>query len=147
MLEESIHVLAKPVGASCNLSCKYCFYKDKDTGSQQTPVMTDEVLEAYIKQLIEMEPSDHVVIAWQGGEPTLAGIDFYRKAVKIAAEYLPRNKTIEWTLQTNGVLLNDDWCTFFQEKNFLVGLSLDGPKDVHDAFRVDRGRGALLTQL
>jgi uncharacterized protein len=138
-LEKSIHVLAKPVGSSCNLACKYCFYKDKDTGSQQTPVMTDGVLEAYIKQLIEMEPSDRVVIAWQGGEPTLAGIDFYRKAAKIAAKYLPKNKTVEWTLQTNGVLLNDDWCSFLRDNNFLVGLSLDGPREVHNAFRVDRG--------
>jgi uncharacterized protein len=88
-----------------------------------------------------MEPSDRVVIAWQGGEPTLAGIDFYRKAVRIASEYLPKNKAIEWTIQTNGVLLNDEWYNFFHENNFLVGLSLDGPKDVHDTFRVDRGEG------
>jgi uncharacterized protein len=138
MLKESVHVLAKPVGASCNLACKYCFYKDKETGNQRSPVMSDEVLEAYIKQLIEMEPSDRVVIAWQGGEPTLAGIDFYKKAVKTASKYLPENKTIEWTMQTNGVLLNDDWCRFLRENSFLVGLSLDGPKTVHDAFRVDR---------
>lgn len=135
----SVHVLAKPVGAACNLSCKYCFYKDKESSNRQSQVMTDEVLEAYIKQLIEMEPSDQIVIAWQGGEPTLAGIDFYKKAVKIATKYLPKNKTIEWTIQTNGVLLNDDWCNFFHENKFLVGLSLDGPKEVHDAFRVDRG--------
>lgn len=138
MLKESVHVLAKPVGASCNLACKYCFYKDKESSNQQARLMTDEVLEAYIKQLIEMEPSDQVVIAWQGGEPTLAGVDFYRKAVKMAAKYLPKNKTIQWTMQTNGVLLNEEWCNFFRENNFLVGLSLDGPREVHDAFRVDR---------
>lgn len=138
MLKESVHVLAKPVGASCNLSCKYCFYKNKETDSKQSPIMSDEVLDAYIKQLIEMEPSDQAVIAWQGGEPTLAGIDFYKKAVTLAAKYLPKNKTIQWTIQTNGVLLNGEWCSFFRENNYLVGLSLDGPKNVHDAFRVDR---------
>jgi uncharacterized protein len=135
----SVHVLAKPVGAACNLACGYCFYKNKGNTNQQPQLMSDKVLEAYIKQLIEMEPSDQVVIAWQGGEPTLANIDFYKKAVQVAAGYLPKNKTIQWTMQTNGVLLNDDWCRFFRENDFLVGVSLDGPKTVHDAFRVDRG--------
>lgn len=137
MLDKSVHVLAKPVGSACNLACKYCFYKDKES-NHLSQLMSDKVLDAYIEQLIEMEPSDRVVAAWQGGEPTLAGIDFYRKAVETAAEYLPKNKTIQWTIQTNGVLLDDDWCSFLRENNFLVGLSLDGPRMVHDAFRVDK---------
>jgi uncharacterized protein len=140
---EPFHILAKPAGASCNLRCAYCFYRAKDElYAKSKPSMSEEVLESYIRQLIEMEPTDQVVIAWQGGEPTLLGIDFYKRAVNIASKYLPDGKQIQWTIQTNGTLLTDEWCDFFIKNNFLVGLSMDGPRELHNRFRVDQqGKG------
>lgn len=136
------HVLAKPTGAACNLDCKYCFYLDK---AELYPGgrfrMDDDTLEAYLAQVIASEPGDTVTIAWQGGEPTLMGIDFYRNAAAIAARLLPPGKSIQWTMQTNGTLLDDGWCELFCEHGYLIGLSLDGPPAMHDAYRVDkRGR-------
>ncbi len=143
-MAKSFHVMAKPVGALCNLSCSYCFYRNKGKLYPKTEqLMSDQVLESYIKQLIEMEPSNQVTIAWQGGEPTIAGVDFYRKANRFALKYLVKGKRILWTIQTNGLLLNDEWCDFFHQNGFLVGLSLDGPKEIHDINRVDNlGNGS-----
>ena len=135
-----IHVLAKPSGATCNLACSYCFFLDKELlypGSNFR--MTEETLEAYIRQLIETHRSSQVTVAWQGGEPTLMGVDFYRKAIQLQEKYRRPGMTFENTLQTNGTLLNDEWCQFFKENNFLIGLSLDGPRHLHDTFRVDKG--------
>jgi uncharacterized protein len=133
-------VLAKPSGATCNLACSYCFFLDKELlypGSKFR--MTDEILEAYIRQLIETHRSNQVTVAWQGGEPTLMGVDFYRKAIQLQERYRRPGMTFENTMQTNGTLLNDEWCQFFKENNFLIGLSLDGPRHLHDTFRVDKG--------
>jgi uncharacterized protein len=139
---KTFHVLAKPTGAICNLNCSYCFYLEKQSLYPDSKFrMSEEVLEAYLRQLIEAEPSDTVTVAWQGGEPTLLGVDFYRRSAEIAAEHLPPEKSISWTMQTNGTKLDDEWCELFREYGYLVGLSLDGPRDVHDAYRVDR-RGA-----
>ncbi len=135
-----IHVLAKPTGATCNLACSYCFFLDKELlypGSSYR--MTDEVLENYIRQLIEAHRTPQVTVAWQGGEPTLMGLDFYRKAIQFQNKYRKPGMTFENTMQTNGTLLNDEWCEFFKENNYLIGISIDGPRELHDAYRVNKG--------
>jgi len=134
------HVLTKPTGALCNLDCKYCFFLSKERlypGSRFR--MSDEVLAAYIRQVIEGQSGPQVSIAFQGGEPTLMGLDFFRRAVSLAQQYARPGAQIEYSLQTNGTLLNAAWCDFFREHNFLIGLSLDGPRPMHDAYRVDKG--------
>ena len=135
-----IHVLAKPSGATCNLACSYCFFLDKELLYPSSNFrMSEETLEAFIQQLIESHRSSEVTVAWQGGEPTLMGVDFYRKAIEYQEKYRKPGMTFENTMQTNGTLLDDEWCQFFKENNFLIGLSLDGPKRFHDAHRVDKG--------
>jgi uncharacterized protein len=135
-----IHILAKPSGATCNLACSYCFFLDKELLYPNSKFrMSEETLEAYIKQLIETHRSSEVTVAWQGGEPTLMGVDFYRKAIQYQEKYRRPGMTFENTMQTNGTLLNNEWCQFFKENNFLIGLSLDGPRHLHDAYRVDKG--------
>ncbi len=101
--------------------------------------MTDEILETYIRQLIEAHRTPQVTVAWQGGEPTLMGLDFFRKAIAFQEQYRKPGMTFENTMQTNGTLLNDEWCEFLKENNYLIGLSLDGPRELHDANRVDKG--------
>jgi uncharacterized protein len=138
-LPPRIHVLSKPTGAICNLDCSYCFFLDKEElypGSKFR--MTDELLETYIRQLIEAHKTPEVTVAWQGGEPTLMGVDFFRKAIAHQEKYRKPGMTFENTLQTNGTLLDDEWCEFFKENNYLIGLSLDGPRELHDANRVDK---------
>ena len=134
------HLLAKPTGAICNLDCAYCFFLDKELlypGSKFR--MSDELLEQYIRQLIESHRTDQVTIAWQGGEPTLMGLDFYRKAMTLAEKYRRPGMTFLHTMQTNGTLLDDAWGEFFKEHNFLIGISIDGPRELHDIYRVDKG--------
>jgi uncharacterized protein len=133
------HVLAKPTGAICNLDCKYCFFLSKEMlypGDRFR--MSDELLQTYIRQLLEAQPLGEVNVAWQGGEPTLMGIDFFRRAVAYVEQYRQPGQSILHTMQTNGTLLNDEWCAFFKQHRFLVGLSVDGPKHMHDAYRVDK---------
>jgi len=135
----AFHLLAKPRGAICNLDCKYCFYLSKEElykGS--TFRMTDEMLETYIRQLIESHLTPEVTVAWQGGEPTLMGLDFFRRSIVYEKEYAKPGMHIQNTIQTNGTLINDEWAAFFKENNFLVGLSIDGPREMHDYYRVDR---------
>ena len=135
-----IHVLAKPSGATCNLACSYCFFLDKELLYPNSNFrMSDDVLENYIQQLIETHRSNQVTVAWQGGEPTLMGVDFYRKAIAYQEKFRRPGMTFENTMQTNGTLLDDEWCQFFKENNYLIGLSLDGPRHLHDAHRVDKG--------
>jgi uncharacterized protein len=137
-----IHVLAKPSGATCNLACSYCFFLDKELLYPSSDFrMSNDVLEAYIRQLIETHRSNQVTVAWQGGEPTLMGVDFYRKAIEYQEKYRRPGMTFENTMQTNGTLLDDEWCEFYKENDFLIGLSLDGPRQLHDAHRVDKGGG------
>jgi uncharacterized protein len=134
-----VHVLAKPTGAICNLNCSYCFFLDKERlypGSRFR--MSDEVLETYIRQLIEAHRTREVTVAWQGGEPTLMGLDFFRQAIAYQEKYRKPGMTFENTIQTNGTLLNDEWCEFLKENNYLVGLSLDGSRELHDTNRVDK---------
>ena len=135
--------MAKPTGAVCNLACTYCFFLDKELLYPGSPFrMSDEVLENYIRQLIDSHRSPQVTVAWQGGEPTLMGLDFYRRAVELQEQYRRPGMTFENTMQTNGTLLDDEWCEFFKENNYLIGLSIDGPRELHDAYRVNKsGRG------
>jgi len=138
----AFHMLAKPTGAICNLDCAYCFFLDKEQlypGSRFR--MTDEVLENYVRQLIEAHQADQVNIAWQGGEPTMMGLEFFQRAMAFAEKHRRPGMTFVHTMQTNGTLLNDAWCEFFKAHDFLIGLSIDGPRELHDAYRVDkRGR-------
>jgi uncharacterized protein len=137
------HLMAKPSGARCNIDCQYCFFLSKEKLYPNSRFrMPDEVMDAYIRQTLESQPDGEVNIAWQGGEPTLMGLDFYRKAVVLAARYARKGQSVRHSIQTNGILLTDEWCAFLKEHDFLVGISMDGPKELHDAYRVDRmGRG------
>jgi uncharacterized protein len=137
---KAFHIMAKPTGAACNLNCDYCFFlKKKELYPGSNFRMSDEVHEAYIRQLLEAHRVPQVTIAWQGGEPTLMGLDFFQRSIELQKKYQKPGTQIENTFQTNGVLLNDDWCRFFHENNFLIGLSIDGPKELHDFYRKDKG--------
>ena len=136
----AFHVLTKPTGAICNLDCTYCFFLSKEAlypGSKFR--MSDETHEQYIRQLLDSHRSERVTIAWQGGEPTLMGLDFYRDTLALVERYRRPGQIIEHTLQTNGTKLDEEWAAFFAEHGFLLGLSMDGPADIHDAQRVDKG--------
>jgi len=136
----SYHVMLKPRGAICNLDCTYCYYlKKEELYPGSTFHMSDEVLEAFTRQYIESQQGPEIVFGWQGGEPTLMGLDFFRRAMAVQRKYAPPDRQISNTIQTNGVQLDDEWCRFFKKHDFLVGISLDGPADVHDAYRVDKG--------
>lgn len=132
-------MLAKPVGPSCDLDCRYCFYSDKGVllSEVKRAVMADDVLEVFVAKYIQSQDVPEVQFVWQGGEPTLAGLDFYSRVVSLQARYAG-GKKIRNALQTNGTQLNDQWCGFLKEHEFLVGLSIDGPESIHDRFRMDR---------
>jgi uncharacterized protein len=134
-----IHLMAKPSGPICNLDCSYCFYLEKESPypTRNRFLMSDDVLRRYIQQNISNEQSTEVLFTWQGGEPMLRGLDFYRRAVAYQRE-LANGKTIRNSLQTNGVLLDAQWCAFLAAESFMVGISLDGPQALHDAARVDK---------
>ncbi len=138
------HLLAKPAGAVCNLGCKYCFFLSKENlyPPLESPMMDDATLETYLRQLMESSPGPQVEVSWQGGEPMLRGLDFYKRSVQLANQYRqPRHQTVLHTLQTNGTLINDEWAAFFKANNYLVGLSVDGPRELHDAYRVNKKGG------
>jgi uncharacterized protein len=140
MTVSSFHVMAKPTGPICNLDCKYCFYLEKESlyPGEHGWAMTDEVLESYIQQYIQAQDGPAITFAWQGGEPTLLGVEFFRKVVELERKYAG-GKLIGNAFQTNGVLLNDSWAEFFAENGFLVGVSIDGPRELHDCYRVNKG--------
>ncbi|MCL4120549.1 UNVERIFIED_CONTAM: hypothetical protein GTU68_041414 [Idotea baltica] len=130
--------MAKPTGSTCNIACDYCFYLEKEAlYPNDKRSMDDATLEAYIQQHILAQPSDYVEFSWQGGEPTLLGISFFKRVVHLQEKY-QSNKTITNTLQTNAMLLNDQWCKFFKKYDFLLGVSIDGPKELHDYYRKNR---------
>lgn len=137
------HLLAKPAGAACNLSCKYCFFLSKEHlyGERESPLMTLDMLETYLRQLFESSAGPDVQVAWQGGEPMLRGLDFFRRSVELASRFRRPHQRIQHTLQTNGTLIDDEWADFFKANDYLVGLSIDGPRALHDAYRTDK-RGA-----
>ena len=139
---EFVHILAKPTGAICNLGCAYCYYLDKEAlypGDRFR--MSDEVAEMYVRQTIQMHRTPEVSIAWQGGEPTLMGVGFFRKVMAMEKQYQRPGQSILNSIQTNGTLLTDEWCEFLAEHDFLVGISIDGPQPLHDAYRVDKRGG------
>ena len=141
---QGIHVVAKPIGPVCNLDCSYCFYLEKQVlyGSGEACRMPDEVLSTFIRRYVEAQPTPVVEFVWQGGEPTLLGIDFFKRVIELQRPFAGR-KTITNSLQTNGTLLDDQWCRFLKQYNFMVGISLDGPREVHDRYRRDRcGKGS-----
>lgn len=135
------HVMAKPTGSTCNLDCKYCFYLSKESlaGGPGAGQMSDPTLELFIKNYIEGITGPEVIFSWQGGEPTLRGLDFFRRVVALQKKYAKSGQKVENDLQTNGVLLNEEWARFLKEHGFLVGLSIDGPRELHDRFRVNKG--------
>ncbi len=144
----AFHLLAKPTGAVCNLNCTYCFFLSKEVLYPGSPFrMTDETLEAYIEQLIEAHRTPEVTIAWQGGEPTMMGLDFYRRAAELAEKHRKPGQRIQHTMQTNALLIDDDWATFFKEHGFLVGVSIDGPREMHDTYRVNKGGSGTFDQV
>lgn len=138
------HVLAKPTGATCNLDCSYCFFLSKDAlYPNRSTRMVTETLVAHVEQLLTAHPDGPVSVAWQGGEPTLLGLDFFRLLVELVERYRRPGQQIEHTIQTNGTLLDDEWATFLAEHRFLVGISIDGPAELHDIHRTWKdGRGS-----
>ena len=137
----AFHLLAKPTGAVCNLDCSYCFFLSKEMlypGSRFR--MANDLLETYLRQLIEAHARvPEVTIAWQGGEPTLMGLEFFRQSVECANRFLRPGQRAVHTIQTNGTLLDERWAAFFKEHDFLVGISIDGPRELHDTYRVNKG--------
>ena len=135
------HIMAKPHGPICNLDCTYCYYLEKENlyakGGRDYR-MRDEVLEAYIRQYIQAQPGERVSFAWQGGEPTLLGIPFFERVLELQNEYAD-GKSVDNSFQTNGTLLDDAWGAFLARNRFLIGLSVDGPQEIHDVYRVDKG--------
>ncbi len=140
----AFHLLAKPSGSTCNIDCSYCFFLSKQAlypDARQR--MSQETLEVYIRQLLESHRAPLVRVAWQGGEPSLMPLDFFRRSIALVEQYRQPGQQIEHSFQTNGTLLDEAWCRFFREHRFLVGLSVDGPRALHDRYRVDRqGQGS-----
>ena len=135
------HVMAKPHGPICNLDCTYCYYLEKENlyaAKGRDYRMSDTVLESYIRQYIQSQPAQHVSFAWQGGEPTLLGVPFFERVLELQKKYAG-DKIIDNAFQTNGTLLDDAWGEFLARNKFLIGLSIDGPAEIHDAYRVDKG--------
>ncbi|RBP15733.1 uncharacterized protein DFR50_1072 [Roseiarcus fermentans] len=139
----SFHLLAKPSGSTCNIDCAYCFFLSKEAlYPDDRHRMSEATLETYIRQLLEAHRTPEVTVAWQGGEPTLMKLAFFEKAVALVETYRKPGQRIQQTFQTNGLLLDDAWCAFFKRRGFVVGLSVDGPQALHDAYRRDRrGQG------
>jgi uncharacterized protein len=136
----AFHVLVKPRGPVCNLACEYCYYLPKEDLYPDADFhMPDEVLEAFTRQYIEAQRVPEITFGWQGGEPLLMGLDFFQRAMALQEAHRKPGMRVTNALQTNGTLLDDAWCGFFREHGFLVGLSLDGPREVHDVYRLDKG--------
>ena len=142
-------IFAKPAGAVCNLDCHYCYYLKKERLYPETRTfrMSDHLLEAYIVQQMTMTPGSEVLFSWHGGEPTILGLDYFRRVVELQREHRPAGKHVANSIQTNGVLLTDEWCRFFAAEKFGVGLSLDGPQELHDAYRVTKDQRASYRQV
>lgn len=134
------YVMAKPIGSSCNLNCSYCYYLEKEKlyENRKSLQMSDDTLEHYIESYIQAQPVPEVLFTWHGGEPLLRDLSFFRKVLSLQKKY-GRGRKIDNTLQTNGTLLNDEWCRFFKDNNFLIGISIDGPEHCHDFYRKNKG--------
>ena len=144
MVEASrqFQIFTKPVGAICNLDCDYCYYLKKEHfyPKGESFYMPDDILEAYIAQHIEASPDPVINFSWHGGEPTILGPDYFRKIVALQRKHKPPNRSITNGIQTNGTLIDEEWCRFLAKEGFVVGLSLDGPQEMHDKYRVTKGR-------
>ncbi|ASI91206.1 MULTISPECIES: anaerobic sulfatase maturase [Vibrio] len=141
-----MHVMAKPIGAACNLDCDYCYYLSKEDLLEYkkgcSPKLDDQKLEKFIKDYIQGQNTPQITFSWQGGEATMLGLPYFEKIVEFQKKYQPEGVTISNDLQTNGTLLNDKWCKFLKQNNFLVGLSIDGPELLHNTYRTNKsGRG------
>ncbi len=136
----SFQIFAKPAGAACNLACRYCYYLDKGPhGPEKTPPhMPDDLLEEYIVQHISASPDEVIRFSWHGGEPTIARLDFFRRAAALQQKHCPRGRTVVNGMQTNGALIDEEWGCFLADQSFAVGLSLDGPEEIHDRYRLTR---------
>jgi uncharacterized protein len=147
-MSHPFHLLAKPTGAVCNLDCAYCFFLSKeDLYPGSAFRMSEEVLEAYVRQLLDAHPAGEVMVAWQGGEPTLMGLEFFERSVALVEKHRAPDQQVTHTIQTNGTRLDDEWCAFFKRHKFLVGLSVDGPREMHDAYRVNKGGAGSFDQV
>jgi uncharacterized protein len=137
------HLLAKPSGSTCNIDCTYCFFLSKEAlYPNDKSRMSQATLETYLRQLLESHRTPNITVAWQGGEPTLMKLEFFKRSIELVEKYRQPGQVVQHTFQTNGLLIDDDWCLFFKEHNFLVGLSVDGPRELHDTYRLDRrGKG------
>jgi len=135
------HVMVKPRGPICNLDCAYCYYLHKENlyPAGEDFHISDACLETFIRDYIASQPGPEVVLSWQGGEPTLIGLDFFKRSIELQRKYLPAGWTCTHSLQTNATLLNDEWCRFFKQHHFLIGVSVDGPETIHDHYRRDKG--------
>lgn len=140
-MTQPFHIMAKPIGPICNLDCKYCYYLEKEKlyPRGENFRMKPDVLESYIRQYIESQSTAEVTFAWQGGEPTLLGVEYFRKIVELQRKYAG-GRRVQNALQTNGTRLDREWGRFFKENGFLIGLSIDGPRNLHDTYRVDKGQ-------
>lgn len=134
-----LYIMTKPVGAICNLACDYCYYLEKSKLYQENPkhIMSDELLEKFIKEYIESQTMPQVLFTWHGGETLMRPLSFYQKVMELQRKYA-RGRTIDNCIQTNGTLLNDEWCRFFHDNNWLVGVSIDGPQEFHDEYRKNK---------
>lgn len=134
-----VYIMLKPVGSVCNLACEYCYYleKSKFYPDVKNHIMTDQILEKFIKEYMECQTMQEVLFTWHGGETLMRPISFYKKALELQRKYAG-GRQIDNCIQTNGTLLNDEWCQFFKENNFLVGVSIDGPQEFHDEYRRNR---------
>jgi uncharacterized protein len=138
----AFQIMLKPRGPICNLDCRYCYYLDKEKLTPGSSFrMADDLLAEFTRQYIAVQGVPEATFAWQGGEPTLMGLDFYERAVALQRQFRRPGMRIDNALQTNAVLLDDAWCRFLKEHRFLVGVSLDGPRELHDAYRTDKGGG------
>ena len=132
-----LYVMLKPAGAHCNLACKYCYYLEKNNlyDKSHRHIMSDEMLEQFTREYIEVQTMPQVLFTWHGGEPLMRSIDFYKKALTLQKKYA-RGRRIDNVIQTNGTMLTDEWCEFFAQNNWLVGISIDGPQEYHDHYRL-----------
>ena len=132
-----LYVMLKPAGAHCNLACKYCYYLEKNNlyDKSHRHIMSDEMLEQFTREYIEAQTMPQVLFTWHGGEPLMRSIDFYKKALALQKKYA-RGRCIDNVIQTNGTMLTDEWCEFFAQNNWLVGISIDGPQEYHDHYRL-----------
>ena len=133
-------VVAKPTGAACNLDCQYCFFLSKELlYDQKRQSMSEETLETYVKNFLSASLDGEVTMLWQGGEPTLRGLPFFERLIELCEKYRRPTQEVRHAIQTNGTLITEQWARFFKDNDVLVGISIDGPKDLHDAYRLNRG--------